>query len=88
VRTFIVDDKIRTQDWPDVLLKGWSDETRRSPDWAQKPLVCDFIAYAYVPAATCVLLPVPGLQRVWRQQDGVRRSIATAQRAWPALYCK
>jgi hypothetical protein len=25
----------------------------------QKPLACDFIAYAYAPAATCVLLPCP-----------------------------
>ena len=75
-RTFTVDEKIRTQDWPDVLLERWSDETRRSPGCVQKPLACDFIAYAYAPAATCVLLPVPALQRAWRQHG----------RQWIGLY--
>jgi hypothetical protein len=75
-RTFTVDEKIRTQDWPDVLLERWSDEARQSPGWVQKPLACDFIAYAYAPAATCVLLPVPSLQRAWRQHG----------RQWIGLY--
>ncbi len=66
-RTYTVDEKIRTEDWPDVLLERWSNERARSPGWVQKPLACDFIAYAYAPAATCVLLPVPSLQRAWRQ---------------------
>jgi hypothetical protein len=42
----------------------------------QKPLACDFIAYAYARAATCVILPVPALQRAWRP-DG---------RQWIGLY--
>lgn len=75
-RTFTVDEKIRTEDWPDVLLERWSDEARQSPGWAQKPLAADFIAYAHAPAATCVLLPVPALQRAWRQHG----------RQWIGLY--
>ena len=75
-RTFTVDEKIRTADWPDVLLERWSDEARRSPGWVQKPLAADFIAYAHAPAATCVLLPVPALQRAWRQHG----------RQWVGLY--
>jgi hypothetical protein len=75
-RTFTVDEKIRTEDWPDVLLERWSDERRKSPGWVQKPLACDFIAYAHAPAATCVLLPVPALQRAWRQHG----------RQWIGLY--
>lgn len=75
-RTFKVDEKIRTQDWPDVLLERWSDEQRRIPGWVQKPLAADFIAYAHAPAATCVLLPVPALQRAWRQHG----------RQWIGLY--
>lgn len=46
-----------------MLLERWSDETRRSPGSVQKPLACDFIAYANATAATCVLLPVPAPQR-------------------------
>lgn len=75
-RTYTVDEKIRTEDWPDVLLERWSDERRKSPGWVQKPLAADFIAYAHAPAATCVLLPVPALQRAWRQHG----------RQWIGLY--
>ena len=75
-RTYTVDEKIRTEDWPDVLLERWSDERRKAPGWVQKPLAADFIAYAHAPAATCVLLPVPALQRAWRQHG----------RQWIGLY--
>lgn len=75
-RTYTVDEKVRMHDWPDVLLERWSDEARRVPGWIQKPLACDLIAYAYAPAATCLLLPVPALQRAWRQHG----------RSWIGLY--
>lgn len=65
-RVFTVDEKVRTNDWPDILLEQWSDEDRRSPGWVQKPLACDFIAYAYAPSRRCFLLPVALLQRAWR----------------------
>lgn len=75
-RTYTVDEKIRTEDWPDILLEQWSDEARRSPGWVQKPLACDFIAYAYAPSGVCFLLPVVPLQRAWRQHG----------RKWVELY--
>ena len=81
-KTFTVDEKIRSREWPDILLEQWSDEARRIPGWVQKPLACDFIAYAYAPSGVCYLLPVPALQRAWRQHGrewieryGVRRAI-------------
>jgi len=67
-RTYTVDEKVRTENWPDILLEQWSDEERRIPGWIQKPLACDFIAYAYAPTETCYLLPVVPLQRAWRQR--------------------
>ena len=67
-RTFTVDEKVRMENWPDVLLEQWSDEVRRVPGWIQKPLACDFIAYAYAPSGVCYLLPVAPLQRAWRQR--------------------
>jgi len=80
-RTYTVDEKVRTQEWPDILLEQWSDEARRVPGWVQKPLACDFIAYAYAPTGVCYLLPVPPLQRAWRhngrrwiERYGVRRA--------------
>ena len=65
-RVYTVDEKVRMQDWPDVLLEQWSDESRRAPGWVQKPLACDFIAYAFAPSRRCYLLPVAPLQRAWR----------------------
>lgn len=62
--------------WPDILLEQWSDEDKRSPGWVQKPLACDFIAYAYAPSGVCFLLPVVPLQRAWRQHG----------RKWIGLY--
>ena len=65
-RTFTVDEKVRTSEWPDILLEQWSDEERRKPGWIQKPLACDFIAYAFAPSRRCFLLPTALLQRAWR----------------------
>lgn len=65
-RVYTVDEKVRAHDWPDILLEQWSDEDRRSPGWVQKPLACDFIAYAFAPSRKCYLLPVVPLQRAWR----------------------
>jgi hypothetical protein len=80
-RTYSVDEKVRAADWPDILLEQWSDEARRVPGWVQKPLACDFIAYAFAPSRRCYLLPVAPLQRAWRQrgrqwinQYGIRRA--------------
>ncbi|GGC31283.1 hypothetical protein GCM10011371_18400 [Novosphingobium marinum] len=66
-RIITVDEKVRTNDWPDILLEQWSDEERRKAGWIQKPLACDFIAYAYAPSRRCYLLPVALLQRAWRR---------------------
>lgn len=65
-RTVKVDEKIRERDYGDVLLERWSDEQRREPGWIQKPLACEFIAYAIVPTRVCWLLPTLSLQRAWR----------------------
>jgi hypothetical protein len=65
-RTITIDEKVRTNEWPDILLEQWSDEARRSPGWVQKPLACDLIAYAFAPSGRCYLLPVMLLQRAWR----------------------
>lgn len=65
-RVFTIDEKVRTNDWPDILLERWSDEERGNPGWIQKPLACDFIAYAFAPSRRCYLLPVVPLQRAWR----------------------
>jgi hypothetical protein len=65
-RTITVDEKVRKEDWPDILLERWSDYERKIPGWIQKPLACDFIAYAFLPSQTCYLFPTLTLQRAWQ----------------------
>jgi hypothetical protein len=67
-KTITVDEKVREKVWPDILLERWSDEERKIAGWIQKPLACDFIAYAFVPIATCYLFPTLTLQRAWREK--------------------
>jgi hypothetical protein len=66
-RTITVDEKVRKKDWNDILLERWSDVDRRSPGWVQKPLLCEFIAYAMIPSRKCWLLPTLTLQAAWRR---------------------
>ena len=67
-RIIPIDEKVRKEDWPDILLERWSDEARRTPGWVQKPLACEFIAYALVPSQRCYLLPTLTLQAAWRRR--------------------
>lgn len=62
-----VDEKVREKDWPDILLERWSDYDQRTPGWIQKPLYCDYIAYAFVPSRRCYLFPFLPLRRAWRE---------------------
>lgn len=74
-KTLTVDEKVREQDWPDILLEYWSDRDRKTPGWVAKDLACDFIAYAFVPSQTCYLLPFQTLRQAWRKncKDWVAR---------------
>lgn len=65
-KTLAVDEKVREEVWPDILLEYWSDEKRRVRGWVAKDLACDFIAYAFVPSQTCYLLPFQTLRAAWR----------------------
>lgn len=61
-----IDEKVRSKEYPDILLEKWSDRDRRVPGWIQKDLSCDYIAYAFVGSKRCYLLPFLLLQRAWR----------------------
>lgn len=60
-----VDEKVRRENWPDILIEHWSDEHRRIPGWGHrdKALTCDYIAYAMIPSQICYLLPYQVLRR-------------------------
>lgn len=65
-RIITVDEKVRQKDYGDIALERWSNESRKIPGWIQKPLNCDFIAYAVAPSKCCYLLPTLILQKAWR----------------------
>lgn len=58
-----IDEKKRTKDYGDILLEEWSvfygeGDRRNKIGWAlDANKVCDFIAYAVIPAQRCYLLP-------------------------------
>lgn len=61
-----VDEKARRIEYPgDILLEYISNDRTGAPGWAEKPLLCDYIAVAYIPSRKCFLLPVIQLQSAW-----------------------
>jgi hypothetical protein len=75
-RKFFVDEKIRGRApdgsiYTDIALEYISDVARAEPGWVEKPLDCDYIAYANAPAGKAWLLPVPALQRAWERNRAV-----------------
>lgn len=66
-KTVTVDEKVREEDWPDILWEYWSSVEHKTPGWCAKDLACDYIAYAFVPSQTCYLLPTLQLRKAWRE---------------------
>lgn len=62
-----IDEKVRRVDYNDILLEYISNDRTKSPGWVEKPLMCDYIAYAILPSGKCYLLPVPQLQLAWKR---------------------
>lgn len=60
-----VDEKIRKESYPDILLEHLSSKQRNTPGWICKPLLADYIAYVNLPMEICHLLPTHALQRAW-----------------------
>jgi len=64
-KVLTVDEKVRAKSYGDILLERWSDRDRKIPDWMQKDLACDFIAYAFIPDRRCYLFSFPQLRAAW-----------------------
>ena len=75
-----VDEKVRHTDYDDVLLELWSSEEHKTLGWAGKPLVCDYIAYVFLPSKRCYLFPFPQLQlALWNHWDDWRHKYKTVK---------
>jgi len=77
-KQILVDEKVRAKDYGDILLEYVSVDRTNAPGWVCKPLRADFIAYAILPRGKAYLLPVPALQKAWRERgDHWRQAYGT-----------
>lgn len=64
-KSVTIDEKVRYESYPDILLEGWSSVEHDKPGWINKDLACDFLAYAFVPDRRCYLFSFPQLRLAW-----------------------
>jgi hypothetical protein len=74
-RSVFIEEKFRKEDYRDFFLERWSDKHRQKPGWIQQDLLCDFVAYVFVPSRRVFLLPYLELRRAWLKHG--RRWIRT-----------
>lgn len=79
-KSISVDEKVRDEDWPDMLWEYLSDKQRGTPGWCAKDMACDYIAYAFVPSQRCFLLPALQVRRAWLDNGAEWISRAEAEK--------
>lgn len=65
-KTLYIDEKKREKTWDDILIEYISVDTEQTPGWIEKPLLIDYLAYAFMPTQKCYLFPWQLLQRSWK----------------------
>ena len=70
-KTLTIDEKKRRDNWNDVLLEygSFRDGKKVLEGWINKPLVIDYLAYAFMPRRTAILLPWNLLQAAWKKNS-------------------
>jgi hypothetical protein len=64
-KQILVDEKVRSVNYNDILLEVYHEDGRNTPGWVVKQLRADYIAYLIAPIGKCYLLPVIQLQSAW-----------------------
>jgi hypothetical protein len=78
-RAIYIDEKVRRKSFPDIAVEVWSTYPKggeqpyrpvknATEGWGQKPLDCDYLAYAFEPTKTCHLIPFLGLRAAWEKR--------------------
>lgn len=62
-----IDEKIRRGSYDDFLLEYISDKEENTPGWIEKPLECDFIAYAFEEEETAYFFYWLELSKLWKK---------------------
>ncbi len=59
-----IDEKVRREQWPDLLVEIWSVYENQVPGWTIDPgKKCSHIAYLFMTTRTCILIPFDELRR-------------------------
>jgi hypothetical protein len=68
-REIYVDEKVRGRTRQDIVFEKWSSVEHKRPGWIEKPLSCDYIAYAFTDSEVCYVIPYQGMKRIWRAHE-------------------
>ena len=64
-KKILVDEKKRSQVFPDIALEYLSNDSTNAPGWVKKDLAIDYLAYAFIPSKQCYLFPWHMLRIAW-----------------------
>lgn len=71
-RSFIIEEKVRNQDYGDVFVERWEDKPIGKVGWAwDTELICDYVAYAIWPASLCIFINFQQLQTLLIENEDV-----------------
>lgn len=60
-----VDEKLRTESYPDILLEHTSNKRMRTKGWMEREMWIDYLAYGVLPTRKAYLFPWDLLKRAW-----------------------
>lgn len=64
-KVLLIDEKIRTEEYDDILLEHTSNDRTGAPGWINKNLTIDYLAYGFIKSRRCYLFPWEMLRRAW-----------------------
>ena len=71
-RSFIIEEKVRYQDYGDVFVERWEDKPIGKVGWAwDTELICDYIAYAIWPSSLCIFINFKQLQTLLIENEDI-----------------
>ncbi len=71
-RSFIVEEKVRYQDYGDVFVERWEDKRIWKVGWGwDTDIICDYLAYAIWPRSLCIFINFKQFQTLLIKNEDV-----------------
>ena len=71
-RSFIIEEKVRYQNYGDVFVERWEDKPIGKVGWAwDTEMICDYLAYAIWPSLLCIFINFKQLQTLVMENEDV-----------------